>query len=845
MIDSNATPPSRPSAPLGTTPGQGGLSALYSAILNHAAFSIIATTPEGVITCFNPAAERLLGYRAEDMLGLRTPETFHDPLEVAARAAQFGAELGIHLEPGFEVFVARARHDLANEFEWTYIRKDGTRVPVLLSVTALRDSAGEITGFLGIGLDISHRKQTEAALRISHDLLNEAQRIAMIGSWSLDLRNNRLEWSDEIFRIFEIDRAQFGASYESFLNTIHPEDRDRVNQAYTNSLASRQPYEITHRLLFADGRVKYVHERCETLYANDGGPPVLSRGTVQDITASIRAEQDLRLYANIFEHSGEAILVCDSQNRVVALNHAFTQLTGYTLDDIRGENPRILASSRTSPGTYSALWAALHDTGFWQGELWDQRKDGSVYPKWVAISVIRDTAGKITHYIASFVDISERKAAEERIYRLAHHDALTGLVNRFSLEERLHQALLTAQRAGRQVAVLFIDMDRFKTINDTLGHHVGDELLIEVAKRLQASVRESDIVARLGGDEFVVVLTSVDSGMNAGAAIAGKIVRRLGEVYRIESHELYSSPSVGLSIFPNDGDSAGTLMKNADTAMYHAKSQGRNNFQFFTAAMNVAASERLSLERDLRQALKHDQLELHYQPQVRTLDRRVYGVEALLRWRHPVQGWIPPMKFIPLAEETGLIEALGLWVLERACRQRAEWRTKGIEAGCMAVNLSPRQLFSPRLVEQTREIMVRHGIGPGELELEVTETAAMSDPERAIQQLKAMRALGLQLAIDDFGTGYSSLAYLKLLPIQILKLDRTFVRDIEIDDNDAAISTATIALAHNLGLKVVAEGVETEGQRAFLAAHGCDYLQGYLFSKPLAAEAATAYLARG
>ncbi len=529
---------------------QDAMSALHGAILDHAALSIIATTTEGVITCFNPAAERMLGYRAEEMLGLQTPEIIHDLQEVVARAAQFGAELGIDLEPGFEVFVARARRNLANEYEWTYIRKDGTRMPVLLSVTALRDGDGEITGFLGIGLDITNRKQTEAALRISHDQLNEAQRIAMIGSWSLDLVNNQLEWSDEIFRIFEIDRTQFGASYESFLSTIHPEDRDRVNQAYTDSLANRQPYEITHRLLFADGRIKYVHERCETLYAHGDGLPILSRGTVQDITASIRAEQDLRLYANIFEHSGEAILVCDSQNRVVALNQSFTQLTGYTLDEIRGKNPRILASSRTSPGTYQAMWAALHDTGFWQGELWDRRKDGSVYPKWVAISVIRDASGNIAHYIASFVDISERKAAEERIYRLAHHDALTGLVNRFSLEERLQQALLSAQRAGRQGAVLFIDMDRFKTINDTLGHHVGDELLIEVAKRLQASVRESDIVARLGGDEFVVVLTSVASGMNASAGTAGKIVRRLGEMYRIEGNELYSSPSIGISSSP-------------------------------------------------------------------------------------------------------------------------------------------------------------------------------------------------------------------------------------------------------------------------------------------------------
>jgi len=682
--------------------------------------------------------------------------------------------------------------------------------------------------------------RTEKAAQESNARLNEAQRIAKVGSWSLDLRTNHLEWSDEIFRIFEIDPTRFGASYEAFLNAIHPDDREMVNRAYTESVASRIPYDIVHRLLFADGRIKYVHEICETRY-DEKGTPSLSQGTVQDITERREAEEALHLYANVFRHSGEAILITDRDNRIVDLNPAFTRHTGYTLDDLRGENPSRLASGHTPRENYQTMWTALEQIGYWQGELWDRRKDGDSYPKWTSISVIRDDKGEVSNYIASFTDISERKAAEERIHQLAHHDALTGLLNRFSLESRLEQALLSARRGHQQLAVLFIDMDRFKIINDTLGHHAGDALLVEVARRLQSCVRESDIVARLGGDEFIVVLTGMEASM-AAATVAAEIVSKLNEPYIIAGQPLHSSPSVGISTFPADGEDVETLMRNADTAMYHAKEQGRNNYQFFTSAMNTAASERLALERDLRTALAEGQFELHYQPQLCTADSRVCGVEALVRWHHPERGLIPPLKFIPIAEETGLIEPLGEWVLDEACRQQAAWRAQGIHGIHVAVNLSAHQLRSPTLANRVREILDKHGLEAGDLELEVTESVAMDNPERAIGQLNALRELGVGLAIDDFGTGYSSLAYLKLLPIQILKLDRTFVRDIESDENDAAISAATLALAHSLGLKVVAEGVETIAQRDYLAAHQCDFLQGYLFSKPLPAKEATAFL---
>jgi diguanylate cyclase (GGDEF)-like protein/PAS domain S-box-containing protein len=538
-----------------------------------------------------------------------------------------------------------------------------------------------------------------------------------------------------------------------------------------------------------------------------------------------------RLFARMFEFSGEAMMITDQDNRIVEVNPAFTQLTGYAIDDVSGADPRLLSSGRTLPETYQSLWASLKASGHWQGEMWDRHKNGHIYPKWASISAILDEGGAVSHYIASFTDISERKAAEERIDYLAHHDVLTGLPNRFSLEVRLDQAILTARRDHKQLAVIFIDLDRFKVINDTLGHHVGDQLLTEVARRLRHCVRESDIVARLGGDEFVIVLSGIAIATDA-ASVANKVLRHLVEPYQLDGHALHSSPSVGISLFPGDGDNAEALMKAADTAMYHAKDHGRNNAQFYTKTMNAELNERMVLERDLRLALQEGQFEVYYQPQVCTHNLAICGVEALVRWRHPEHGLIPPLKFIPIAEDAGLIEELGGWVLDEACRQFALWRTQGIEGIRVAVNLSAHQLRSPELIDTVARTMHRHGMGHGDLELEVTESVAMADPEHAIARLEALREMGVELAIDDFGTGYSSLAYLKLLPIQTLKLDRSFVKDIESNENGAAISTATIALAHSLGLKVVAEGVETEAQSRFLAAHSCDFLQGYRYGRP-------------
>jgi diguanylate cyclase (GGDEF)-like protein/PAS domain S-box-containing protein len=550
---------------------------------------------------------------------------------------------------------------------------------------------------------------------------------------------------------------------------------------------------------------------------------------------------ELRIYANAFENSGEPILISDENNNIININKAFTEQTGYTHNDVIGHNPKILSSGTTPSSTYEEMWQDLDEKGFWQGELWDKTKSGTIYPKLASISAIKGENNQALFYIASFADISERKEAEERISHLAHHDILTGLQNRFSLEDRLEQALSFANRDHSMVAVFFIDLDRFKNINDSLGHHAGDKLLIEVSERLKKCVRESDIVARIGGDEFVIVLTAMHD-TNQSAAIAESLLTQVSRPYFIDEHKLETSPSIGISIYPSDGSTVDELMRNADIAMYHAKEEGRNTYHFFTDSMLIAAQEHLKFQAELRAAIENQQLELHYQPQMNLSKQCVSSLEALVRWRHPDQGMIPPDQFIPVAEETGFIHELGEWVFNEACKQLVAWRNQGLSKLVMAINLSAKQLHSSHLSEIVSSILKTHGLHGHDLELEITETAAMVDPEVAVEQLDSLRKLGVGLAIDDFGTGYSSLAYLKRLPIQTLKLDRAFVGDIEHDQNDLEISTATISLAHNLGLKVVAEGVETKGQLEFLVEHQCDYVQGYYFSKPLSAHDVTKFL---
>ena len=544
------------------------------------------------------------------------------------------------------------------------------------------------------------------------------------------------------------------------------------------------------------------------------------------------ASQQLRLLAQVFECNPVAIMIADRRNRIMAVNRSFTRLTGYSAEDAIGQTPSILKSGRHGPEFYQTMWESLQKTGEWSGEIWDRRKDGSHYPKWLNINVVRDSpVAPITHYLASFNDLTASKVAEERIRLLAYHDPLTGLPNRLLLSDRLAHALAMARRRQGHVAVLYIDLDRFKNINESLGHAVGDKLLWEIAHRLNTCVREEDTVSRLSGDEFVIVVENLQ-GQGDAAAIANKVHKAFEQPIQVDGRMLHASASIGIAVYPNDGDSAEVLMQNADTAMYQAKAQGRNTYQFFAPFMNAHVRERLELENTLRQALEREEFELYYQPIIDLNSGAIVCAEALIRWRHPEHGLVSPDKFIPIAEETGIIVRIGDWVLEQACRALSAWQAQGIQPPRLSVNISPRQFRQPGLAERIRLILARQGVDAHQIDLEVTESALMDQPELAARILQELKSMGLGIVIDDFGTGYSSLAYLKTFPIDKLKIDRSFVRDLHTDNSDREITLAVIALSHNLGLKVVAEGVENPDQLAFLKRHDCDSVQGFFYSEP-------------
>jgi diguanylate cyclase (GGDEF)-like protein/PAS domain S-box-containing protein len=688
----------------------------------------------------------------------------------------------------------------------------------------------------------ARQREQEAAinLRRNGERLSAAQRIAQLGSWEIDLATMQVACSDELYRIFEIPRVEGGASYDEFFLQIHPEDRESVDKTIKGSVTQHQPSKLKHRLEMPDGRIKYVLECWETGFGR-GGEPLRIIGTTQDVSIQHETEAQMQLLASAVQHSGEAILITDVNNNIITVNPAFTRLTGYSAEEAAGRNPRFLSAGRTTPDEYARMWAEIVEGGFWQGEIWDRRKDGGTYPKWISISVIRDDEGKILYHIAHFTDISSERATEERLHHIAHHDILTGLLNRLSLKGRMDQALATARRDGSRVAVMFIDLDRFKVINDTLGHHIGDELLIEVGKRLRENVRDSDVVARLGGDEFVIMLSGVDHTSSV-AMVAEKLVLSVGHSCQIGGYDLYTSPSIGIAIFPIDGNDGETLMKNADAAMYHAKTAGRNNFQFFDAKMNDAALDRLKIEHALRQALGHDEFRLHFQPIIDVVSGRVAAVEALVRWQHPEKGLLAPASFIGIAEETGLIQPLGEWVLWSASRQLAEFYAAGITDVKMGINISAIQMRNGNLPLLARGVIDAYDLKPADLVFEITESVAMEQPAETVRILDILHSMGVIVAIDDFGTGYSSLGYLRMFPLKHLKLDRSFVEEIGEDTDGSVICDATIGLAHNLGLKVVAEGVETVEQFEYLRSRGCDLVQGYLYSRPVPAAEAIAFI---
>lgn len=555
-------------------------------------------------------------------------------------------------------------------------------------------------------------------------------------------------------------------------------------------------------------------------------------------TSGLLSERNLM--TQVFASSYSGVMITDEEVKIIEINPAFTRITGYTLDEVSGKSPHVLASGQHDHLFYKEMWDDLKNKGHWQGEVWNRRKNGDVYPEWLSINPVRDKAGQLTNYVGMFSDISQRKEAEAQIHQLAFYDSLTQLPNRRLLMAHLPKTFATSTRSGLHGAVMFLDLDHFKTLNDTKGHDIGDLLLVEVAKRLAACVRDGDMVARLGGDEFIVVLESLSANDTEAAAqaelVAEKIHRSLNLPFLLDNYTHFTTPSIGIVLFKGNRDSLDNLLKHADTAMYQAKTDGRNAIRFYDPAMQATIEARANLESALRQALQNAQFRLYYQIQMDN-QQRATGAEVLLRWEHPEQGLVSPLQFIPLAEETGLIVPIGLWVLTTACEQLKNWQHHArMRDLSLAVNVSAKQFRQADFVAQVKNILSGTGASASLLKLELTESTVLENIDDTIAKMHELKQLGVSFSMDDFGTGYSSLQYLKRLPLDQIKIDQSFVCDITTDQNDAAIVQAIIAMTRALGLNVIAEGVETEAQRKFLDKHGCHDFQGYLFGKPLPLE---------
>ncbi len=615
---------------------------------------------------------------------------------------------------------------------------------------------------------------------------------------------------------------------------IHSADQDIFYLHHKQAFSSGQTQRCDLRMLTCGGSPFWA--QLETIAAVDADGTTVLRLAISDVSDRKRADGDLRIAAVAFE-AQHSMVVTDARRSILRVNQAFTRVTGYAVEDVVGKTPDLLASGRHDSRFLRSLWKAVLGGGGWQGEIWGQRKNGEVYPAWLTISPVRNGHGAVTHYIVTHDDVSERKKADRRIEELAFFDMLTKVPNRALLMDHMKRAMTASARNRTLNALLFVDLDRFKALNDTLGHDQGDLLLQAVAQRLAAYVREGDTVARLGGDEFVLLLENLSGNMDDAASqtkiVGEKILAALNRPYLLGSADYRSTASIGATVFRGGEVSIDGVLKQADLAMYKAKEAGRNSLHFFDPTMQTLVLRRAELEASLCRAIGDNRLELHFQAQVAG-SGAVVGSEVLLRWRHPDHGMVSPAEFIPLAEQTGLIMSLGYWVLEAACTQLAKWATRpGLAGLTVAVNVSARQFRAPDFADRVLAIIAASGANPRRLKLELTESLLVHDFDDLIHKVSRMKVSGVGFALDDFGTGYSSLAYLKRLPLDQLKIDRSFVRDVLTDPNDAAIARSIVALAHSLELCVVAEGVDTQAQRDFLASAGCDAYQGYFFSPPL------------
>ncbi|MCY1282986.1 diguanylate cyclase (GGDEF) domain protein [compost metagenome] len=677
---------------------------------------------------------------------------------------------------------------------------------------------------------------TGHALHTSEERLALALEASELGLWDWNLETDEVHHS-HLKEIFGIEPEEVRGVLSDLKPRLHPDDLPVLRRALVEHMKGRSDgYHTEYRVRHTDGRWVWVEDRGRGVERDASGKVLRMLGTRRDISHWKNREEEQRLSAMVFEAASEGIVVLDAEYRVLMVNRAFSQVTGYRLEEVQGRLVTELTGDREILRHYQAIGLELQRSGHWQGELMDSRKNGELYPQWLQLNVVRDRQGRVSHVVAFFADLSARREAEERLRYLSHYDELTGLANRALFKERLHDAGQRTRQNGRSLALLHIDLDRFKLLNDSLGHEVADQLLRQMSRRLTQAVPEADTVARLSGDEFAVLLDAYGS-LSALARTASRLLAKLRVPMSVGGHELVVSASIGISLLPENSREISTLISQAGMAMQHAKHLGGNTFQFFTDNLQACTVERLQLETQLRKGIELGQLEVFYQPKLSLADDSINSAEALVRWRRPGLGLVSPGEFIGLAEETGLIGPIGEFVLRKACQQAREWQRQGLADLRVSVNISVHQLRQGNLVRLVRQVLDEAGLPARLLELELTESQLLDNVDSVIATFRQLRELGVKLAIDDFGTGYSSLSYLKRFPVDYVKIDQTFIRDLSVGGEDAAITRAIIAMAHSLELKVVAEGVETQEQMDFLKAQHCDEIQGYLISRPVEAQA--------
>jgi diguanylate cyclase (GGDEF)-like protein/PAS domain S-box-containing protein len=784
------------------------------AILDNAPAVIFIKDREGRYQLVNSSYERLVKLPREQIVG-KFDYQLH-PEDIAKSTRDTDLEV---LRTGESITVdERAPHD------------DGMHDYLSIKFP-LFDANGEAYAVCGISTDITPRKQVERRLALTQSTVDRAKvcvywadregRLIYLNEAALDTlgldprRTGQLHIGDINP---SIDRAGWPRHWESVkrLGSLQFETEHQRTDG------SRLPVEVHATHLAFEAQEFYI-------------------ALAHDISQRRTVERQLRQSATVFESTAEAIVITDADGRVLDVNPAFTAMLGYTREEVIGRTPRLWKSDRHEPAFYAAMWRSINETGQWRGEIVNRHKDGALIHELITINRVGNIDGEPLTYVAICTDISHIKHSQRQLAHLAHHDPLTNLPNRVLFQERLRHALDQSARRQRKVAVIFVDLDQFKHVNDSLGHSAGDRLLIEVAGLLHGSLRQDDTVARIGGDEFTILIEDVHDKHQLVPVIE-KLVEGFEQEFDLDGAPIRITPSLGIAISPDDGADAETLMRNADAAMYRAKSLGRNTYQFYTEELTALAAQRIQLDGALRKAIALGEFDLLYQPQVDLASGRVVGMEALLRWNSATQGQVAPDRFIPIAEDNGLILPLGEWILAQACQQARQWLDAGLLPGTLAVNISGVQVRRGDLVQVIQRVLADSGLPAGHLELELTESFIMTESQSAIRTLHQLRALGLTLAVDDFGTGYSSLAYLKSLPVHLLKVDKSFIRDIPDDGNDMAITRAVIALARSLNLEIVAEGVETETQRRFLLQEGCAVGQGYLFHRPLNADEMTGLL---